>query len=701
MRKPWQIWSIFALILCVVVPLMGWLTWQINETDRAREEDRVQTELARQEAELQERISSALYRMDWWATPLVAQEAARPYYLYEPFYRVSNASSVRSDSSANARLSDNQSLVKNRKSTTLASLPDEVQQPSPLLFETSEFVVMHFQISSDDVVTSPQRPLGSECERAVACGIPKSKMESNDDSLKLATLFCKYDEISKLCPDLPRGQTVPGPQVGSVAETGVATFQTVYRDPQFNPYTGSIGNSNNDSTLALEQAKQALVQQVMQMQGPISQGIGVKNEKLDQQVDRNRSRGNTEFYQRAISAEKNARSQWAQNQLNSFAVPPGGDGLIREGVMRPLWLGDRLILARRVEGANKKLVQCCWLNWDLIQQQLKSEIADILPEVEFEPVRDPSELKFGRAMATLPVHLIVDSQKLLSTLALDSPAGFASRPSGLKVSLLLAWVGLALAAFASALLLKGVMQLSERRAAFVSAVTHELRTPLTTFRMYSEMLAEKMVPADKQHEYAETMKVEADRLSQLVENVLQFARLEKSSGDGRVESLAVGEIFNRFDDRLHQRAEKSEMKLSIELGEAAQVTCSTDAAKVEQIVFNLIDNACKYAAESDDNRINVSASTKRSSVLISVQDFGPGVSAKFKRLLFKPFCKSDQDAADTASGVGLGLALCQKMAKSIGGKIYLSDSKDESKSSNKNGSKSNSNGAIFVLELPV
>ena len=695
MRKPWQIWAIFMLILAIVIPAMGWLTWQINEADRAREEDRVQTELARQEAELQERISSALYRMDWWATPLVAQEAARPYYLYEPFYRVSAASNVRPSIklpwASGSKLSAGASKDKKTKIKP-DTLESEIQQPSPLLYETSEFVVMHFQVSADGLVTSPQRPIGAACYRAMACGVPEATMFGNDANLLAASEFCKYDEIVNLCPDLPTGSTTPknseqkqqlagkagsNIQAGAVPGSGDITFQTVYRDPQFNRYSNVLPDKSKVEL-------QKFAQSIMLMKGPTPQVKGGRGNKADQQIDRNASRGNQDYLQRAQTAEKNARSQWAQAQLNTFAKPVD-DGLIREGVMRPLWLGERLVLARRVEGAGKKLVQCCWLDWDLIKKKLQSEVADILPEVDFEPVKDVNNIKFGRAMATLPVHLVVDSQKLLSTLALDSPTVIGSGPSGLKISLLLAWIGLALSALAAALLLRGVMQLSERRAAFVSAVTHELRTPLTTFRMYAEMLAEKMVPAEKQHQYAETMKVEADRLSQLVENVLQFARLERGSGEGRVESVSVTDLFSRFEDRLLQRAEKSNMELEIELGEAAKNVCKTDAAKVEQIVFNLVDNACKYAGESEDKRISVTTSTASNYTRICVQDHGPGVSQKFKRLMFKPFCKSDQEAADTASGVGLGLALCQKMAKSIGGKLYLSDCDQ---------------GARFVFELP-
>ena len=86
-----------------------------------------------------------------------------------------------------------------------------------------------------------------------------------------------------------------------------------------------------------------------------------------------------------------------------------------------------------------------------------------------------------------------------------------------------------------------MVALSERRGAFVSAVTHELRTPLTTFRMYAEMLAEGMVPSpEARQKYLETLRREADRLAHLVENVLQYARLERGRPGGRRENVTAG-----------------------------------------------------------------------------------------------------------------------------------------------------------------
>ena len=275
----------------------------------------------------------------------------------------------------------------------------------------------------------------------------------------------------------------------------------------------------------------------------------------------------------------------------------------------------------------------------------------------------------------------------MATLSIGEPASTIKDGSGLKMALLLSWLGIGLAAIASALLLNGVMKLSERRASFVSAVTHELRTPLTTFRMYSEMLAERMVPPEKQQDYANTLRLQADRLSHLVENVLQFARLERSSAKPNTENVLICDLIERFSLRLSERATESDMKLSIKIDEAVSGTSiQTHSASIEQVLFNLVDNACKYAKPNSRNLIELRCNRVGKTVQFSVRDYGPGVAPKFKKTMFQPFSKSDIDAANTAPGVGLGLALCQRMARSQGGRLFHESQTD---------------GAKFVLELPL
>lgn len=179
-----------------------------------------------------------------------------------------------------------------------------------------------------------------------------------------------------------------------------------------------------------------------------------------------------------------------------------------------------------------------------------------------------------------------------------------------------------------------------------------------------------------------------------LKNVLQFARLERGADSGCVETLTAAEMLGRFESRIKERAAEVDWEIGLEIDESiANFSFSTQPATVEQIIFNLVDNACKYARPSSQPRIDLKISRHGKTLGIYVQDFGPGVPVKYRKRMFQPFCKSDQDAANTAPGVGLGLALCRRMASSLGGKLKIAD--------RKNKLDRHSAGACFVLELPI
>jgi signal transduction histidine kinase len=238
-----------------------------------------------------------------------------------------------------------------------------------------------------------------------------------------------------------------------------------------------------------------------------------------------------------------------------------------------------------------------------------------------------------------------------------------------------------------ATLLRGVIALSERRAAFVSAVTHELRTPLTTFRMYAEMLSEGMVreESDRRH-YLETLRVEADRLTHLVANVLAYARLERGRPGGRIVTVGVDRLLEIATQRLADRAAQTQLQLSIEPADNVLArSVQADPAAVEQILFNLVDNACKYATSAADRTLHLSVTADDGRVCIRLRDHGSGVPAGEERRLFRPFHKSARDAAHSAPGVGLGLALSQRLARDMHGDLQYEPV---------------ANGACFALFLP-
>ena len=172
----------------------------------------------------------------------------------------------------------------------------------------------------------------------------------------------------------------------------------------------------------------------------------------------------------------------------------------------------------------------------------------------------------SRRLAAIPARLVPGR--------IAFPAEASSSP--VRLTLWLAWTAGLVAAAAVAGLLWGVLRLSQRRAAFVSAVTHELRTPLTTFHMYTEMLADGMVTdPSTQADYFRTLRAEASRLSHLVENVLAYARLERGRKNGPAEQLPVADVLHPIHARLAERATQAGMELIVEGDEAAMsATCS-------------------------------------------------------------------------------------------------------------------------------
>lgn len=369
--------------------------------------------------------------------------------------------------------------------------------------------------------------------------------------------------------------------------------------------------------------------------------------------------------------------------LNAAPRPPAAlpiTDIAGEGVFKPLWVGSELVLARRVNFADRFVVQGVWLNWTNVHQSLVGTVKDLFPSAEILPVLSMNTDPQARLLASIPARL-VPGAALLAQLPNWSPV---------QTALVVAWLCVLLAALAVAVLLHGTVSLSERRAAFVSAVTHELRTPLTTFKMYSEMLAEGMVPDEtRRKSYLSTLCSEANRLSHLVENVLAYARLERGSARSRVERVSLGQLIERVKPRLDQRAAQADMQVVVDSDDKALNTVvNVDASAVEQILFNLVDNACKYAAPTASEKlIHLEALPDGKFAMLRVRDHGQGISAEGAKRLFQPFSKSADEAAHSAPGVGLGLALCRRLSRSMGGDLCL-DALVKT-------------GACFVLTLPV
>lgn len=354
--------------------------------------------------------------------------------------------------------------------------------------------------------------------------------------------------------------------------------------------------------------------------------------------------------------------------------PPNPAGSV--SATKPLWIGDELFLLRTVAGSPRSITGS-WLNLGVLQAQLLSEIRDLLPNASLIPAKAPSN--DGLVLASLPLRLEPGE--------LPSVSGAALAP-GVLLSLGIGWGAALLAILAASLLVAGIMRLSERRASFVSAVTHELRTPLTTFRLYSDMLESNAVKPEKRGDYLRVLSREADRLSHLVENVLAFSRVERGSARSAVSSGSIRDLLSPMKERFEARLATAGMALHMPLEEAAaSEQIRTDATAIEHILFNLVDNAAKYAASGAANPLDLSVARTRSGIEIRVADGGPGIPEGEQRRIFRAFHKSAREAAESRPGVGLGLALSRRLARSMGGDLVCESGPGK--------------GATFILSLPV
>jgi signal transduction histidine kinase len=345
---------------------------------------------------------------------------------------------------------------------------------------------------------------------------------------------------------------------------------------------------------------------------------------------------------------------------------------VSNGGFQPTWLGGEAFLLRR--DLNGAAIEGVWLDRDKFRRMLLDEVADLLPVADLVPSR-PGEDDDPMNLASFPWRL-VPGEKAAASPVLRGPV---------VASLSVGWLAVLVALLAGLALVRGIVRLSERRASFVSAVTHELRTPLTTFRLYSDLLASGAVADESKRDgYFRTMRREADRLSHLVENVLAFSRIERKGGGTRPSRLEVGALLESMRERFEERLAGAGLKLEVAV--VGEPVARADAAAVEHVLFNLIDNAGKYAAGGDPPRVAITAGASGDRVEIEVADHGPGIPESERRRIFRAFHKSAAEAADSAPGVGLGLALSRRIARDMGGALEY---------------RGGGGGARFLLVLPA
>jgi two-component system, OmpR family, phosphate regulon sensor histidine kinase PhoR len=213
-------------------------------------------------------------------------------------------------------------------------------------------------------------------------------------------------------------------------------------------------------------------------------------------------------------------------------------------------------------------------------------------------------------------------------------------------------------------------RLSNLKSEFVANVSHELKTPLALVRMFGELLQTGRADTEeKRHQYLSIIVNESDRLNALIENVLDFAKVERGQAAYEFSPGHLAEPVSRAVEACRVRAERDGVVLELSVEDVPDLML--DERAVEIAVINLVDNALKYAP--DGKRVAVVVRPSLDGAEVAVIDRGPGIAPEDRKRIFERFVRGKSSSGKQVRGSGIGLSLVKHIAEAHGGSIRVAD----------------------------
>ncbi len=208
---------------------------------------------------------------------------------------------------------------------------------------------------------------------------------------------------------------------------------------------------------------------------------------------------------------------------------------------------------------------------------------------------------------------------------------------------------------------------AQQKTSFVSNVSHELKTPLTSIRMFAELLLDGRVnDQDKKNKYLGIIVSESRRLTRLVNNVLDFSRIEQCKKTYNMEEIELVPLLLETFEFNKPRIKDAGMESHLNIPDES-ITVKTDRDAMEQVILNVMDNAIKYA--STGGEISLFSKAGERAVEIRIEDRGPGVPEKDRNKIFEKFHRVDTSLTATKQGSGLGLSIARRILEDMGGSL--------------------------------
>jgi len=248
--------------------------------------------------------------------------------------------------------------------------------------------------------------------------------------------------------------------------------------------------------------------------------------------------------------------------------------------------------------------------------------------------------------------------------------GFGSSRGFLYISVILLGVFIAAIISGGILLTRLTLQNmkdARQKTSFVSSVSHELKTPLTSIRMYAELLLSKRVKdKNKTQTYLSVIVNESQRLTRLINNVLDFGKLEQSKKTYHLTAFKMDTLLDQIIQAHSIRIQSQELKIIVQV-EEGDYPVKTDRDAIEQVVLNLVDNALKYASKG--KFIKFVLEKDDSFIFLKIWDDGPGIPKVQREAVFEKFYRVDNSLTSQQPGSGLGLSIARQILKDLGGNL--------------------------------
>ncbi len=595
---------------------------------------------------------------------------------------------------------------------------------------SNEFAYGYFQVEPDGTIVTPYSPVGpsdSDDQNELAEAVQDHYSNITENVLPSINLRAGEPEVSTAKPDvfLERDNAasrvalatdeapskIPAMRKGLPEGLGsrsqaypIESFKQKAQQPQVYQSRRSIIASNSAQTFPpADQTTQVLVPQVMTSSvDEIAPAIrGEQQVRAD--IPATGAQAEQRMFQTPAQAQMRDQAGVAGVPQQPASGPLASDTVqIRMEPFVPLVVpdpphtqsifGGQVFLLRHVQIESRHLLQGFQLDEQRLIAEVETSARSFVREgmgFELPQVRKANgQAGDGDEPPAYAAILDFGFGDLVLNLRELDPAWIARRIGDLRhlyfaiLATVVAAVGLALVSLWHNV--RAQVALARKKDDFISAVSHELRAPLTSIRMYTEMLEKNWVKSqDKVAEYYRTMRQESERLSRLVENVLDFARLQKGrkSYAFRVGDIdaCVASVVEMMRPYAQQRGFAIHTVLATE-------QCHFDKDAVTQIVVNLVDNAVKYARDAADKTIAVRTRNEPGLTIIEVEDHGPGIPHHLWRKVFDQFYRCDDVPAGagrpasndgrppsvaTTTGMGLGLTLVKRFAEAHGGYVEI------------------------------